>query len=63
MRTYEERKNEVKKQAIQWQLENEKTPMSLSEVLEVANHFYTLAKKYGLLHEFRQNGIIGGYSG
>ena len=31
--------------------------MSYSELAEVGERFYTLGKRYGLLKEFRENGI------
>lgn len=56
---YRERKERARQEAIEWQL-------SLSDFgnysyLELSNwyeHFYQLGKRYGLLKEFRENGII-----
>ena len=56
---YRERKEKARQEAIEWQL-------SLSDFgnysyLELSNwyeHFYQLGKRYGLLKEFRENGII-----
>ena len=43
--------------AIEWQLTSGDEPISYSELAEVCQRFYTLGKRYGLLKEFRDNGI------
>lgn len=57
-KTYEERKAEAEFQAIQWQLEFSKKTYYTSELVEFADYFSKLAKRYGLIKEFRENGII-----
>ena len=52
---YNRLKEAARKAAIEWQLVDE--PISYSELAEVCQRFYTLGKRYGLLKEFRENGI------
>ena len=44
--------------ALEWQLTFGDNPMSWSELADACQRFYTLGKRYGLLKEFRENGII-----
>jgi hypothetical protein len=43
--------------AIQWQREFSEHNYSYGELYEYGNYFYKLGKRYGLLKEFRENGI------
>lgn len=52
------RKERARQEAIDWQLETLDKSMSYGELAEVGEHFYKLGKRYGLLREFRINGII-----
>ena len=54
---YNRVKEAARKAAIEWQLTAGDNPMSYSELAEVVERFYTLGKRYGLLKEFRENGI------
>ena len=54
---YNRLKEAARKAAIEWQLTSGDNPMSYSELAEVGERFYTLGKRYGLLKEFRENGI------
>ena len=54
---YNRLKEAARQAAIEWQLTSRDEPMSYSELAEVGEHFYTLGKRYGLLKEFRENGI------
>ena len=54
---YNRLKESARKAAIKWQLTSRDEPMSYSELAEVGERFYTLGKRYGLLKEFRENGI------
>ena len=57
-RNYYNRLKEAARQAaIEWQLTFGYNPMSWNELEEVCQRFYTLGKRYGLLKEFRENGI------
>ena len=44
--------------AIEYQHNASEKQYSYSELYEISNYFYKLAKRYGLIKEFRENGII-----
>ena len=54
---YNRLKEAARQAAIEWQLTSRDEPMTYSELAEVGKRFYTLGKRYGLLKEFRENGI------
>ena len=54
---YNRLKEAARKAAIEWQLTFGDNPMRWNELAEVSKRFYTLGKRYGLLKEFRENGI------
>ena len=58
MKTYQERKAEARQAAIDWQMDSTEQNYSYGELYEFRTHFEQLAKRYGLLKEFRENGII-----
>lgn len=55
---YQERKTMAIDEAIEWQRTAATEPMSWGEVASWCNYFYKLAKRYGLIKEFKENGII-----
>ena len=55
--TYAERKANVREEAIDWQTMASEGDMSYGELAEAGDYFYRLGKRYGLLREFRENGI------
>lgn len=55
--TYSEKKNALRNFAIDWQHFASETDYSYSDLFEWQNFFETYGKKYGLLREFRENGI------
>lgn len=57
MNTYQERKAAARETAIQWQYENMDYQYSYEGLLILQEYFYKLGKRYGLLTEFRENGI------
>ena len=57
MITYLDHKAKARQAAIDWQL-SLKGGESYGEMAEAQNHFAKLAKRYGLVGEFRENGII-----
>lgn len=57
MSTYQKRKQELRNQAIEWQLDFENHNYSWMELGYWQSYFRTLGKRYGLLTEFRENGI------
>lgn len=60
-KTYEDYKNDAREEAMSWQyhyFEADDAPsMSWGEYAEWYRHFHDLGKRYGLLKEFRENGI------
>ena len=59
MSKYAEKKEKVRQQAIDWQHSFvEGRSYTWAEIFDFTAHFTKLAKRYGLIHEFRENGII-----
>ena len=57
-RTYYNRlKAAARTEAIEWHFAYGDESMSYRELAEAGERFYTLGKRYGLLKEFRENGI------
>lgn len=54
---YNRLKEDARTEVFEWQLTSGDYPMSYNELAEVGERFYTLGKRYGLLKEFRDNGI------
>lgn len=57
-KTYKELKEEAREKAIDWQLEFSQNDHYMSEYVFYGDYFTRLGKRYGLLKEFRENGII-----
>ena len=55
--TYTEAKTRARKLAIDWQHEESQRNMSYGELAEAYERFNKLGKRFGLLGEFRENGI------
>ena len=51
-------KGEARQYAIDWQHKTANKNLSYGELAESAGQFRTLGKKFGLLREFKENGII-----
>ena len=58
MNKYQQAKNKIRDVAIDWQLDFDKHNYSWLELLQWQEFFSTKAKRYGLVREFRENGII-----
>ena len=56
--TYQENKATARQKAIDWQNEQAKKSCSYAEMIEQAEYFQKIAKKYGLIKEFKENCII-----
>lgn len=56
-KTYQQRKEEARERAIEWQRDFENQNYYWSELADWAEHFEKLGRRYGLLREFRENGI------
>ena len=57
MKTYADYKAETRERAIEWQNNFANRVMTWSEVAEEQAEFERLGRRYGLLTEFRENGI------
>ena len=56
--TYQQKKEIVRAEAIDWQSDFQNHSYSWGEIAEWQGYFDSLARRYGLVHEFRENGII-----
>lgn len=57
MSKYQEMKEKARNEAIDWQYDFENHSYSWGEVADWAEYFERLGRRYGLLTEFRENGI------
>ena len=57
MSNYQKRKEAVREAAINWQASFQSVLWSYAEVAEWQEKCHRLGKRYGLLTEFRENGI------
>lgn len=57
MSKYATGKENARQIAINWQCENSDYPYSYEGLIILQEYFYKLGKRYGLLTEFRGNGI------
>jgi hypothetical protein len=55
---YQSKKQSVRKNVIDITNENNENSMFWSEVIEQTAKFEKLAKRYGLIREFKENGLI-----
>lgn len=55
--SYTEKKNAARQIAIDWQNELSEISISSEGLMIAQNYFEKLGKRYGLLTEFRENGI------
>lgn len=51
-------KDEARQSAIKWQSWQSNKSLSYGEMSEYAENFRVLGKKFGLLREFKENGIL-----
>lgn len=54
---YQAAKEKVRHEAMAWQNDFSNNNYSYEEIAHFTTHFEQLGKKYGLLREFRENGI------
>lgn len=57
MKSYQEKKEAARQEAIDWQLNDSDYPYSWEGLIIIGEYFYKLGKRFGLLREFRENGI------
>lgn len=58
MSKYTRAKENARQKAMDWQTEYYNNNYSYGELIAFAEYFTRLAKRYGLMTEFRENGII-----
>lgn len=58
MNKYLKNKEKLRENAIKWQQDFPSKNYSYGELAFWQDYFYKLGKKYGLLKEFKENGII-----
>lgn len=59
MTTYETKKQEARDEAVlYYSAKFQQQQLYMSELADIAAYFAKLGKRYGLLKEFRENGII-----
>ena len=56
--TYREQKQRAREKAIEWQLDFENHNYDWLELTNWGEYFTKLGKRYGLLKEFRENGVL-----
>lgn len=56
--SYYERQERARQEAIEWQADFGNHSYSWGEIFEWCDYFTELGKRYGLLEEFRENGIL-----
>lgn len=57
MNNYQRQKERVRNEAIDWQLDFFNYNYSWLELIAFENYFEKMGRRYGLLTEFRENGI------
>ena len=55
---YKEKKEKIRKEAIEWQKEFAKHNYSYGELAYYQLYFENKGKRYGLIREFKENGIL-----
>lgn len=57
-KSYEERQNDLQNKAIEWSFASGAACWSYGELADIQEFFERNGKRYGLIREFRENGII-----
>lgn len=58
MSNYEINKEKAREEAVDWQLNFHNHNYDYEDLMIFSEHFTKLAKRYGLMKEFKENGII-----
>ena len=58
MNYYQKKKQELREEAIEHQRQVSEQNLSWWDIYDYLEHLETQAKKYGLIKEFRENGVI-----
>lgn len=54
---YQIKKDKARQEAIDWQIRFADEDTSYIDLMEAQDRFHSIGKRYGLLGEFRENGI------
>ena len=57
VKTYQEKKEEIRREAIAWQESFRNNDYSYGALIVAQTYFEEMGKRYGLLQEFKENGI------
>ena len=57
MSRYQKAKEQARQKAIDWQADFDNHNYTWGELIEFSSYFERLARRYGLLREFRENAI------
>ena len=58
MNRYQRGKQKAREKAIEWQIDYELCSYAWEDIARFGSYFSRLTKRYGLIREFKQNGII-----
>ena len=58
MSKYMQKKEAARNEAINWMITTTNDSMSWAELLNYQDHFLNIGRRYGLIREFHENGII-----
>lgn len=58
MTAYKKAKEKTRNKAVEWQMDFSNHNYSWGEIAYFETYFTRLAKRYGLVREFKENGII-----
>ncbi|MDD5980146.1 MAG: hypothetical protein PUC23_03440 [bacterium] len=58
MNSYQKAKSNIRNKAMEWQLDIDNHSYSYGELAYFSSYFERMAKRYGLIKEFKENGII-----
>ena len=58
MSKYMEKKEAARNEAINWQITTANEDISWLELLNYQAHFLNIGRRYGLIREFHENGVI-----
>lgn len=58
MTQYNKNKEKARQNAINWQYESSQKNYSYFELFKQYNYFKKIARRYGLIKEFKENGLL-----
>lgn len=58
MNAYRKRQERARNKAVEWQMDFDNHNYSYGELVYWQNYFEKLGRRFGLVNEFRENGII-----